>query len=637
MEVSKQTYGIDRNLSNSIDKALLNEHNLIVSPGDYLVDDDGVIGKVVDIRFNNNENLKEIESPDGSFRKRIYIVYEDYRHNKERTLEENYFHRYSVYRGDLDDLHSDAQKILAGEINPEDIKLSNDTSSTSLISFDKKTFVSMKEALVLKVQDMQSKMKVAQDMLERKLSDLQEVLKPMLEEVKRIGSIILTIELYLGIQEDVVLAVDGEEASDDIPIHLCQERLYMDEELGDPSSGGMDIDSAYKFFEYLNSYNSYYKCQNYELLLPFEKSVRIMRIRRDRKDYGNPWINMTMEDANRRTFLLIRNGKKVYCIETKMDFGEKLFPSEDELLQLQKKTYEETLNVISRNGRQMDDKYRGEIVDEKMKRATDTYKRNLMIIQGIIDRTEILGKLQGRVNLFSTDALKRDHIKFFYDADLQNVIGDGDKMFIEKIKEIRGQISLGDRVLFLGGGYRDRGEYRFKYQANWYPTGPGFGLYTIDEEDKGEKHRDLYIKYLPSDDVYDEVNREWRQRKKKLCYKVYTDELIPVDMFSHRDMAWIEKMFHDRRLRKHYLDYMISLKKLKEFKEKELESEYHFISLVERECGVDRLVAMDALHWWKTKNKYKRALSVDMDADIAKAFRMIKSYLKNHGKSKATV
>ena len=37
-------------------------------------------------------------------------------------------------------------------------------------------------------------------------------------------------------------------------------------------------------------------------------------------------INIQLEEADKCTFLYIRNGKQVYCLQSDLDFGELIFP-----------------------------------------------------------------------------------------------------------------------------------------------------------------------------------------------------------------------------------------------------------------------------------------------------------------------
>ena len=78
-------------------------------------------------------------------------------------------------------------------------------------------------------------------------------------------------------------------------------------------------------------------------------------------------------------------------------------------------------------------------------------------------------------------------------------------------------------------------------------------------------------------------------------------------------------MQYDRRDRKKYLRVNTILNGLKEHKTLELESERPFMLMLVAHLKIAELEALDLIHWWKTKNKHKRALTVD----DTKALRMI--------------
>jgi hypothetical protein len=633
-KVEIQVYGQDTQLTPQQEKlvedVLLKRYNRIAKVGDYLLDSDGLYGRITGFV------LKEHPEKEKDERWTVQYKIEGIRYKGESQVEERYMHKYTPWSGTLEELKEQARKMMLGEIPKE--KPAGEQNPQGLMSFDKETFTTLKRDLVLRNQEMKSKMTMMKALLENKMYQLRQVIEPLQAEIARVTKIIWTIELYLGIREDIELIQDGKEASIDEPIHFMQERLYMDEEVGDPTNDGLDFNNIEDFFQWLKKFNEYFQYHNYKLLLPYEKSVRIMKVRRNDKNYNDPWVNFRMNQLNEITVLLIRNGERIYCIQTDMDFGDKLFPMESELMDLRDKILKDTENVLSRNGRKMDDEYREEIVKDKMTGVVDKYKRNLIIMQGLIDRTEVFGKLFGIVNIMNTSALTKGQVIFEYDADLRNQIGDGDMEFHKRFEQMRKEISKGTRVLwnekrsYYGKDEKDRffREHRGYYSIGCYPRRPDDGLYELDSEMYDPRYSDrkmaerFFFHYLPTDEVFDEEERQYRPRKKRSAYRVYENECVNPDFFSWRDIDWIEKMFHDRRLRKHYLQYMYDLKTLKEFKEKELEQEKPFAELLVNKTGKSIEEVMDAIHWWKTKNKYKRAITVD----DAKAFRMIQKQLE---------
>lgn len=147
---------------------------------------------------------------------------------------------------------------------------------------------------------------------------------------------LFTVELYAGLSENVTQIVDGKPADNDTPIHLLQERHYMDEEcLINYQAGGMNFASIGEFDRWLA------KPEHRARLLPHERCVVAFRVRRyDRKnDFEGGSISefirfifddMYERDANKWTFLYIRNGEQLYRMDTSIEFGAELFPDIDQ-------------------------------------------------------------------------------------------------------------------------------------------------------------------------------------------------------------------------------------------------------------------------------------------------------------------
>lgn len=140
---------------------------------------------------------------------------------------------------------------------------------------------------------------------------------------------IFTVELYAGLTEDLVLIQEGTPAPNDEKIHLRQSRCYMDEEcLANYDTGGMDYQSIDEFDTWL------IRPHNLNRILPEPRCVVAFRIRRHRKDRDAVNISdfiriRAEEDADKMTFLYIRNGEQVYRMRTAIDFGEQLFPDKE--------------------------------------------------------------------------------------------------------------------------------------------------------------------------------------------------------------------------------------------------------------------------------------------------------------------
>jgi len=152
------------------------------------------------------------------------------------------------------------------------------------------------------------------------------------ETVAEINDKVFNIELYAGLVETTELIKKGKPAPLGTKLHLMQRMHYMDEEcLLDYEAGGMDFKKIRAFDRWLS------KPGNFERILPHPRCMIAMRVRRYavQRDYSRKY---TMSDfmrfgeedrANKWTFLYVRNGERLSCLETQIKFQEKLFPDLD--------------------------------------------------------------------------------------------------------------------------------------------------------------------------------------------------------------------------------------------------------------------------------------------------------------------
>lgn len=149
--------------------------------------------------------------------------------------------------------------------------------------------------------------------------------------IAQIEDQIFTVDLYAGLSEQIVQVVDGQPAASDAKIHVMQRRHYMDEEcLANYRHGGMDYQQIEDFDAWLS------EPENMDRILPFPRTVVAFRVRRTKKDRSemmlgsNPFVRILSQwraqEADKQTFLYIRNGENLYRLICEHDFGEKLFP-----------------------------------------------------------------------------------------------------------------------------------------------------------------------------------------------------------------------------------------------------------------------------------------------------------------------
>lgn len=155
--------------------------------------------------------------------------------------------------------------------------------------------------------------------------------------VEEIDGRIFSISLYAGLTEEAVEIAGGEPADIGDKLHVMQRMLFMDEEgLLDYQHGGMDFRKIGDFDRFLA------QPHNRDRILPFPRTLVAMQVRRNKKgreafSLSEAFVNMQMEEADRWTFLFVRNGDRVYRISCDMEFGELVFPTRGEINPLEPK------------------------------------------------------------------------------------------------------------------------------------------------------------------------------------------------------------------------------------------------------------------------------------------------------------
>jgi hypothetical protein len=216
------------------------------------------------------------------------------------------------------------------------------------------------------------------------------------EKLGAVEDRIFTIELYCGLQEEVHQIAKGNPAPASEKIAVRQAMLFMDEEtLFDYKDGGMDFEKIGDFDEWVA------KPENLNRVLPEQKGVVAFKVRREDKEYSRAetmlqaWTQIGWHEANKQTYLLIRNGENVYRISSEIDFSPRLIPTEgeigiDQFKQINSR-YEwsedgghkriETETLVTPDDVKYDDHVR--MLEHMLKQ----YNRIVILIQGLLDRS----------------------------------------------------------------------------------------------------------------------------------------------------------------------------------------------------------------------------------------------------------
>jgi hypothetical protein len=457
------------------------------------------------------------------------------------------------------------------------------------------------------------------------------------EQITKLMRVITTIELYLGIGEEMHQIKDGQPAPASEPITFRQMVLFIDEEVGAYEDGGLDWRNIERFDEWLVTDN------NIDRVVPEQKCMVVMKPRRYEKDYGKDagiWgAQMNALNLN-MCYFLIRNGEKIYRIYTdKIGIGKRWLPLRSEFAEYQEKIREIQENDL--NGKEWQKKEIREIEDKKYQ-----YTNQTLLMQGLIDRTEVFHPLPlPEIKLMQLHQIEdsEKYIRFVYDDEM--TLPSGRLSFFEWKEDLNSKIKHGTRILIAPSkdlhGYGEKKYYGqerlYRYYSNSYPSMPPPAVYMVEEyryevekwltleqieeyktagdfisykpeskkkdtqsvhtgkDDKfgfpeykevkvdvyATKHytRDLTIMYNPKDQV-DYGSGGWgdfdpHERKNRLRFKIHlSDEwLFNYDQLDIEDVNFYLQSRVDRHK---YLDTMPILKQLRKQRKEELKQENLF-------------------------------------------------------------
>ena len=399
-------------------------------------------------------------------------------------------HRYTkITEGSFAEWQQKARDIINGKA---DISLYKDADSDMVNSETALMSNGSKESLIALQQDLTAKKQTAALVtafvnweMQRQMSELKAVKNKMYgvlaefgEKIKKIMRVITIIELYMGIDEELFCIQEGQKAPVDTPITFRQAVLYMDEEIGHWENGGLDYTNIAWFDEWLVKG----KGENFKKLFPEEKGMVVFRPRRFPKDYneGDPLKEYFMNKENvNSTYLLIRNGECLYRVFTeKLVILPRLFPLRREL-----QTLFDEMNVSKHRSSYEKEKHK-----EKFEDSMYHYRKRAMLMQGLIDRSEVFHPLPCKINIFNLEETK-ELVNFVYDDEA--TLPSGRLTFKDWQKQLNEGITHGSRVLVTGEyggiffgqyGKEERQARLFgslKYHHN-LPDTPDAGIYDVE-------------------------------------------------------------------------------------------------------------------------------------------------------------
>lgn len=248
----------------------------------------------------------------------------------------------SVIKGKIAHYQNQTRKLL-GEVQEvtarlgvgkrHELEAHKDNTNTALVRLNKQTDVGeYKQALIRaekeQLPELFKAIKENNEELARWMSAEMMPLQAQAEGLKGLlGGVqdrIFNVELYAGLTEQVEQVRDGEPAGLTDRLHVMQRRCYMDEEcIASYEAGGITCENIGQFDEWIS------KPEHMERILPFPRCLVAFRVRRKMKERLadlNVFVKIALEEADKTTYLYIRNGERLYRMNTALEFGHKIFP-----------------------------------------------------------------------------------------------------------------------------------------------------------------------------------------------------------------------------------------------------------------------------------------------------------------------
>jgi Fe-S cluster biosynthesis and repair protein YggX len=485
-----------------------------------------------------------------------------------------------------------------------------------------------------------SKIQSIKSALEKKASAIQKTLQGKLAEMEEVMAkakeALWTINLYLGVSEEIVMIRDGQPAGADVKIAMRQRILNMDEEAAlefSHATDSLDVLTIKTFDDWLLG-----RPERVARLVPEPKCVVGLHIRGRTKKYENmdPVRSAELNEQNlRSSFLLIRNGEQLYRIYIDITLGLKLFPTEDDVRGLTKKVYNDATQDWEEQP--LDPK------SEDFERAMETadadkkhYMRVLLVLQGLIDRTEVFRPFHGeRINLCSY-ADFYEHAYTIDDANKHKLLVEDRPPYQDWFRKVNSSLEVGHRIVanFSGVRMHKSSERYAGDDGRLNPPNaerPDSGvIYTIEKSELVDGDTRFYFYYDRTEERW--MDSRWGYRGVKRvpqgrvrCWVGRTDRfMVNIDGCEEDDILYYLRSSRDRQ---DYENMVPTLKIALEVLQREREEERPFRDLLVHELTRKYKVELSKaeadvgplIRWWKTRNKTHRALL----SDDQKAYRMM--------------
>lgn len=535
--------------------------------------------------------------------------------------------------GDIDDAVAELDALTA-----EVERLADEPTGGALVPAGvdaavlKRSMAERRALVVRRRAEVEAKVTEIQEMLAGRLQAAEQVVGPLQAMVKRLEEGIWTVNLYLGRDEQIVQLRDGAPAGEGTPVVARQMVLSMAEETAIAADeGGIDARNVDEFDAWLLA-----DVTHLTQVLPEAKGVVVLqpRARSDRRDYRDPWMQDQMDEANARSYWLIRNGERLYRMATNFEVGERMVPTRDEFTAFfERDEWVDDFAVgdpgwkpgMTRQHRERRPLAPGSQAwldaEEKADAKQRHYMRVALILQGLADRTTVFHPIPAGLSFLDPRSYDAGHVQIITDSEQS--IGTGRPAFYDWQRALCAQLRPGMRIVGAFGRYQDSGFGAHNEKGRNYRLHPD----TAERPASGVVYRleaadGSYLKFLydRADKRYGYEHGDWGQwgewpYKQRASCRVSRDDrwIIPIDLVDPADLRWYLDARQDRHA---YADLFPLLKSALTAIEAETASEAPFRLLLAGEVAKANGVSVEAaesvldglIRWWKLKNRWHRPL-----------------------------
>lgn len=259
-----------------------------------------------------------------------------------------------------------------------------------------------------------------------------------IKRAKTLLESVATLTLFTGEDIEVLQVRHGAPAPADAKIHLYQRKLWADEECSffrEYLSNAIDCTSEEEFHEAIAKLPGLV-----DQMVPMPRSVVLCGLTRSDRLYGdNPIVNYLMRRRNTRSFLIVRDGERVFIVLSPVESHEqakRLFPEKDLDGSIFKRV----------DGRQItpEDLIWTDRLDAVRRQAIH-YRRYLVLLAGLVSRETIWSGVH-YADLF--EAAKTDDLfTLIRDDSGEGVIEDGRPTVKAFVAENKTMARAGSRLI----------------------------------------------------------------------------------------------------------------------------------------------------------------------------------------------